>query len=85
MTEKFKTIELNPATKLLVLENLKRFKPCVIEHEELSLTQMILEDAQTVWTPLNRDNGHWVDLGYSTDGRLVGIQVWANVARRKNF
>jgi hypothetical protein len=60
-----------------------QFKPCVIDYPDLGLTEMILEDTCIVWQPWNQYEGHAVDLGYSTDGRLVGIKIWDSVATKK--
>ncbi len=56
------------------------FKPCVIWWPEVGATEMILEDTMIVWHPWGPYQGHAVDLGYSEDGRLVGIKIWDNVA-----
>ena len=70
--------EYGPPTQLL-----STFKPCVVEHKELCLTEMILEDTHIVWRPWRgtRGMGHMVDLGYDVNGKLVGIQIWDNVAQ----
>lgn len=60
---------------------LAEFKPCVVYNGELRLTQMLLEDATTVWHPWRgtRSMGA-VDLGYhAKTGKLVGIQIWDDV------
>lgn len=59
------------------------FRPCVIHHPELGLTEMLLEDTSIVWRPWAPYRGHAVDLGYGLDGRLVGIQIWDDVAVRR--
>lgn len=59
-----------------------RFKPCVIEHKDLGLTEMLLADCQVVWSPFGTAE-HFLDLGYDQDGNLVGVQVWANVGTRE--
>lgn len=59
---------------------IEEFKPCVIETPEIGLTEMILEDCFVVWKPFG-PKGHFLDLGYDLDGNLVGIKVWANVAK----
>lgn len=61
---------------------LREFKPQVIETSELGLTELILADTQTVWRslPIPGVNGHCVDLGYDSLGKLVGVKVWAPVA-----
>lgn len=57
----------------------EKFEPCVIYSGELNITEIVLEDTLIVWHPLAPEFGHFVDLGYSTDGRLVGIKIWADV------
>ncbi len=57
----------------------EEFKPCVIENEDLRITEMVLEDCLTIWQPWGPDIG-FVDLGYKTSGELVGIKVWDTVA-----
>ncbi len=56
------------------------FKPCVIWWPEVGATEMILEDTMIVWQPWGPYQGHAVDLGYSENGRLVGIKIWDNIA-----
>jgi len=62
----------------------KEFEPCVIEHEELKFTEMVLKDCLIVWTPWKATShmGHAVDLGYDIDGNLVGIKIWDTVAKK---
>lgn len=57
------------------------FKPCVLQNDELHMTEMVLEDTMIVWRPWG-PKGHAVDLGYDADGNLVGIKVWDAVAKR---
>lgn len=60
------------------------FRPMVWEHDVLGFTEMVLEDTQTVWHPMQCSaHGHVVDLGYSNDGRLIAIRVWQKVAELK--
>ncbi len=63
---------------------LGEFKPCVTYNEELRFTQMILEDAPTVWSAwLVTIIGHSVDLGYHAEtGKLVAIKIWDDVRMR---
>lgn len=60
-----------------------RFKPGVFYHEEDRLTEIVLKDCFTVWCPLApvgaKYAGHFVDLGYDSDGDLVGIRIWGTV------
>lgn len=62
-----------------------RFVPCVVFHAELQLTEVLLEDTIIVWCPLVLPGmkGHAVDVGYAPDGRLVGVQFWADVTNRE--
>jgi hypothetical protein len=48
------------------------FKPCVIEYEEAGFTEMVLEDAFTVY---RNEPSSGVELGYNGDGRLVAIRL----------
>lgn len=57
----------------------KKFKPGVFYHEEDKITEIILKDCFTVWCPLARNTGHFVDLGYDQEGDLVGIRIWGDV------
>lgn len=59
-----------------------KFKPCVIYHDEIRMTELLLEDTAIVWRPWGLYKGHAVDCGYSFDGRLVGIQIWDDVRTR---
>lgn len=60
------------------------FKPCVYVVPNMGLTVMQLEDVCIVWEPWGPFKGHAVDLGYDAAGKLVGIQIWDDVARRKS-
>jgi hypothetical protein len=68
------------------------FIPKANQVDDLGLTEIILEDTTIIWRPLPIPapklirwmfglNGHFVDLGYSTDGRLIGVQIWGKFAR----
>ena len=59
------------------------FVPCVIFHEEAQVTEILLEDTCTVWCSLTSDQG--VELGYASDGRLIGVKFWADVTTREKF
>ena len=62
---------------------LPSFKPGVFYHDDLSITEISLQDTCVVWVPLPSGfEGHWVDLGYDFDGRLVAIRVWSDVRYR---
>ncbi len=62
----------------------RTFKPGVIEWAAAGVTEIVVEDTLTVYTPLHIPgvDGACVDLGYSVDGRLVAIKVWSLVGRR---
>jgi len=68
--------------KLLPGVALREFKPCVVYYEGIRATEMLIEDCSIVWCPWGPP-GHAVDLGYSNDGRLVGIRIWDDVYERK--
>lgn len=59
------------------------FRPCVVYNEPLRMTEMILEDTSIVWGAWGPYKGHVIDVGYSFDGRLVGIRIWDDVRKRK--
>ncbi|MDR3570862.1 MAG: hypothetical protein P4L81_01545 [Candidatus Pacebacteria bacterium] len=42
-----------------------------------------IEDVSISWQPLVPGKGHFVDLGYDSSGKLVGVQIWDLVATRK--
>lgn len=69
--------------KLLSEKSFREFKPCVVYYEGIKATEMLLENCDTVWCPWG-PTGHAVDLGYSDDGRLVGIRIWDDVQSRKS-
>jgi hypothetical protein len=56
-----------------------KFKPGVFYHEQDRITEIILKDCFTVWSPLARNTGHFVDLGYDQEGELVGVRIWGDV------
>lgn len=60
----------------------QKFKPGVFYHEEDKITEIILKDCFTVWCPLARNAGHFVDLGYDQEDNLVGIRIWGDVRER---
>lgn len=55
------------------------FKPGVFYHEQDKITEIVLKDCFTVWCPLAGTTAHFVDLGYDSEGELVGIRVWGDV------
>ena len=61
-------------------ETIGQFKPCVIQHDKLRCTEIVLVDDMIVWRPWGPP-GHCVDLGYDNSGTLVGIRVWDRVAK----
>lgn len=61
---------------------IRDFVPHVSEDTGLGFTEMLLRDRMMAWRPLEY-GAHYVDLGYDMDGNLVGIRIWAAVAKRK--
>lgn len=59
------------------------FKPQVWECPSLHCTIVQIEDVSISWQPLVPGKGHFVDLGYDSSGKLVGVQIWDLVATRK--
>lgn len=59
---------------------LEEFKPHVVENSDLGCTEMLLQDTQITWKPWGAPQ-HSVDLGYDSDGHLVGVKIWDLVAR----
>jgi len=73
------------AGPILAAALLGEFKPCIVYNEHLNMTQMLLEDAPTVWHPWRGTTGlgHAVDLGYHMEtGKLIGIKIWDDVRTR---
>lgn len=58
------------------------FRPRVVQYDEVGATEMMLEDTLIIWQPWGPYKGHAVDLGYTEDGKLVGIKIWDRVAER---
>lgn len=65
--------------RMLMAGGLPTFRPGVFYHEEDKITEIILKDCFTVWCPLARNTGHFVDLGYDQEGDLVGVRIWGDV------
>src|ERR1700677_4620114 len=55
------------------------FRPGVFYNDQERLTEIVLKDCFTVWCPLAANTGHFVDLGYDSEGQLVGIRIWGDV------
>ena len=54
------------------------FQPCVVENNDLRLTEVLLEDVGYVAVPAFKGIHHTVDwLIAMDDRRIVGVQVWA--------
>ena len=51
-------------------------------NEGAPATVITIRDGATIWCPLPSGPGHWVDVGYDFDGRMVGVQIWADVTTR---
>ncbi len=65
-----------------IAKHITPFEPHVLENENLQMTEIILKDAHIGWLPWGPKE-HAVDLGYDTDGNLVGIRIWDSVKTRK--
>lgn len=72
--------------KLLRWISRGKFRPGVVEFRAARVTEMVIEDALIVYRPLRIPgvDGACVDLGYSSDGRLIAIKVWGLVGRVPN-
>lgn len=68
-----------------IFTRFRKFKPGVFYDEPMRLTEIILKDTGIVWCPLNKEGGHFVDLGYDFAGNLVGVKVWADVRTRDGW
>lgn len=62
-----------------------KFKPGVFYNADLRLTELVLEDACTIWVPWGPYKGHAVDCGYDLNGDLVGIKIWDDVRSCKSL
>lgn len=61
------------------------FEPRIIYYDEMRLTEFIMADVTTVWSPwrATAHMGHAIDLGYDMEtGELVGVKIWDDVRKR---